>query len=171
MAKTEDNKSRRSFLRSGASAAGGFVLGSSLGCTQEAEVQVVEINAVVPTAEQMQAFLALPDAPVLMLNLLKFKPEGGAEEYAKYYSGVRPLLEDIGAKVLIAGEAAACLVGNADWDMIALVEYPRPAALAQMVSSEAYRAIHHHREAGLDGQVLYAILQNPAAESERPDHS
>ena len=65
--------------------------------------------------------------------------------------------------VLIAGEAATCLVGNADWDMIALVEYPRPAALAEMVSSEAYQAIHHHREAGLDGQVLYAILQNQAA--------
>lgn len=162
MAITESHESRRSFLKSGASAAGGFVLGSSLGCAPETEVQVVEINAVVPTAEQMQAFLALPDSPVVMLNLLKFKPEGGADEYAKYFSGVRPLLENVGAKILFAGEAATCLVGNADWDMMALVEYPSPSALAQMVNSDAYQAIHHHREAGLDGQVLYAILQNPA---------
>jgi uncharacterized protein (DUF1330 family) len=162
MAITQNNESRRSFLRSGASATAGFVLGSSLGCMQETEVQVVEINAVLPTAEQMQAFLALPDAPVVMLNLLKFKSNGGAEEYGRYFSGVRPLLEKTGAKILIAGEAATCLVGNADWDMIALVEYPSPAALSEMVSSDAYQAIHHHREAGLEGQVLYAILQTHA---------
>ena len=94
----------------------------------------------------MQTFLALPESPVLMLNLLKFKPDGGAEEYAKYIEAVGPLLQKIGAKVRIGGEAAMCLIGNADWDMIALVEYPTPAALYQMVTSNEYQAIHHHRD-------------------------
>jgi uncharacterized protein (DUF1330 family) len=126
-------------------------------------MQVVEINAVRPTPEQMQTFLDLPDGPVLMVNLLKFKPDGGAEEYAKYITGVRPLLQNVGARTLISGKAATCLIGNADWDMIALVEYPSTAAFSQMVNSDEYQAIHNHREAGLLGQVLYAVLQHQDA--------
>ncbi len=163
MTTNEDNESRRSFLKTGASAAGGLVLGASMGCTEENQMKIVEINAVTPTPEQMQTFLALPEGPVLMLNLLKFKPGGGAEQYAEYIEAVGPLLQKIGAKILIGGKAATCLIGNADWDMIALVEYPRPAALYQMVTSDEYQAIHHHREAGLEGQVLYAVLQNHGA--------
>ena len=163
MIKKKDSESRRSFLKTGVSAAGGLVLGASMGCTQETQVKIVEINAVTPTSEQMQTFLALPEGPVLMLNLLKFKPDGGVEEYAKYIEAVGPLLQKISAKILIGGEAATCLIGNADWDMIALVEYPTPAALYQMVTSDEYQAIHHHREAGLEGQVLYAVLQNHGA--------
>lgn len=139
------------------------MLGASLGCTQETQVQVVEINALLPTPEQMQTFLALPDGPVVMVNLLKFKRDGGAEEYAKYIAGVRPILQNTGAKVLISGSAVTCLIGNGDWDMIALVEYPTPTAFSQMVNSDEYQAIHHHREAGLEGQVLYAVLQHHGA--------
>jgi len=163
MTKPIDDNSRRSFLKTGASAAGGLVLGASVGCSQETQVQMIEINAVLPTPEQMQAFLALPDGPVLMVNLLKFNPDGGAEEYAKYITGVRPVLQNIGAKILISGEAATCLIGNGDWDMIALVEYPSPAVFFQMVNSEEYQAVHNHREAGLEGQVLYAVLQHQGA--------
>ena len=83
-------------------------------------------NALLPTPEQMQAFLALPDeVPIVMVNLLKFKPAGGAAEYAKYAAGIDPILKKIGAKVLFSGEAQFCLIGQADWDAVALVQYPR----------------------------------------------
>ena len=37
-----------------------------------------------PTPEQFQAFLAMKyDVPVVIVNLLRFKPDGGAAEYAK----------------------------------------------------------------------------------------
>ena len=163
MTKTVDNKSRRSFLKTGASATGGLLLGASAGCSQERQDQVMEINAVLPTPEQMEAFLALPDGPVLMVNLLKFTPDGGAEEYAKYIAGVRPILQSIGARIVVSGEAATCLIGNGDWDMVAIVEYPSPAAFFQMVNSDAYLAVHDHRKAGLEGQVLYAVLQHQGA--------
>ena len=123
--------------------------------------QQLEINAMSPTQEQLAAFLALPDAPVVMVNLLKFKPDGGAEEYAKYGAGGQACLAAVGAKVLFSGDALTCLVGDGDWDVVALVEYPKPAALIEMASSEAYQAIHGHREAGLAGQVNYAVSQTP----------
>ena len=163
MTRPVDENSRRSFLKTGASAAGGLVLGASMGCSQEAQIQVVEINAVMPTPKQMQDFLALPDGPVLMVNLLKFRPDGGAEEYAKYIVGVRPVLQEFGARILISGEAATCLIGNGDWDMIALVEYPSPSAFFEMVNTDEYQAVHNHRKAGLEGQVLYAALQHQGA--------
>jgi uncharacterized protein (DUF1330 family) len=117
-------------------------------------------NAMLPTPEQMQAFLALPDdRPIVMVNLLKFRPDNGQAEYAKYAAGVQPILEKLGAKILFSGKAELCLIGNADWDMVALVQYPRKKTLLQMSTSPEYRAIHHHREAGLQGQINYAVVQ------------
>lgn len=118
------------------------------------------INALLPDAAQMQKFLALPDdGPIVMVNLLKFKPNGGEAEYAKYSAGVMPILKKIGARVLFAGRAEFCLIGYGDWDQVALVEYPRKKSLIDMSRSEEYQAIHHHREAGLEGQVNYCIRQ------------
>lgn len=121
----------------------------------------VEINAMSPTDEQMKAFLALPDKPVVMVNLLKFKADGGAEQYAKYGTAIQPCLKKVGAKLLFAGQAMSCLIGNGDWDMVALMEYPNPAALIEMLNTDEYQAAHVHREAGLEGQVNYAVMQNP----------
>ena len=43
--------------------------------------------------------------------------------------------------------------------MVALVQYPRKKTLLQMSMSPEYQAIHHHREAGLQGQINYAVIQ------------
>ncbi len=122
------------------------------------------VNALLPTPEQMQAFLALPDEePIVMVNLLKFKPDGGAAEYAKYAAGIEPILKKIGARVLFAGNAQFCLIGQADWDAVALVQYPRKKSLFEMAMSPEYQAIHPFREAGLAGQINYAVVQSGAA--------
>ncbi|MDP6653885.1 MAG: DUF1330 domain-containing protein [Gammaproteobacteria bacterium] len=152
------NLSRRQFL--GSSSAAGLAIATGLGVTQSANAHVVEINAISPTQEQLQEFLALPERPVVMVNLLKFKPGGGAAEYAKYSAGVGPLLEKVGARIIFSSTTAMCLLGNGDWDAIALVEYPRPAALLQMSSSPEYQAIAGFRQDGLAGQINYAVWQN-----------
>jgi haloalkane dehalogenase len=46
--------------------------------------------------------------------------------------------------------------------MVALVQYPRKRTLLQMSVSPEYRAIHPYREAGLAGQINYAVAQVPA---------
>jgi uncharacterized protein (DUF1330 family) len=122
-------------------------------------------NALLPTPEQMQAFLTLPDdRPIVMVNLLKFKPQGGAAEYAKYAAAIGPILEKIGAKILFSGDTHFCLIGQADWDAVALVQYPRKKSLFDMAMSPEYQAIHPYREAGLAGQINYAVVQTgPAA--------
>ncbi|MGF1580714.1 MAG: DUF1330 domain-containing protein [Gemmataceae bacterium] len=120
----------------------------------------IEINAMKPTPEQMLQFLALPDGPIVLVNLLKFKPNGGREEYEKYGRKIQPLLKKIGARILFVGEGKMCFVGKGDWDQIALVEYPNKMALIQMALTPEYRAAHKHREAGLQGQINYAVVRN-----------
>ena len=119
-----------------------------------------QTNAMLPTSQQTKDFMAIDyDGPIVMVNLLKFKPDGGAAEYAKYSAGVQPLLKKAGGQILFSGAAKYCWIGNADWDAVALVEYPNKEALMEMATSPEYQAIHHHREAGLEGQVNYAVAQ------------
>lgn len=161
MTDTNNENTRRDFLKTSGTVAGAATAMAALGMSGEAQAHTIEINAQLPTAEQSQALLDLPgDGPVVMLNLLKFKPYGGQAEYMKYGMGVQPLLTKVGAKSLFVGRAALCVVGNADWDMVALVQYPNKEALGKMTATPEYQAIHHHRLAGLEGQVLYALIES-----------
>jgi hypothetical protein len=48
-----------------------------------------------PTPEQFAALAARPaDEPVVMVNLLQFRADGGRESYARYAQGVAPHLQD-----------------------------------------------------------------------------
>lgn len=119
---------------------------------------VPALNAILPTPEQSKAFADLPDTgPIVMVNLLKFKPGGGAAEYMKYARGIEPILQKIGARLLFAGRGEFCWIGSADWDHVALVEYPSRKALLDMTTMPEYEAIHVHREAGLAGQINYCV--------------
>lgn len=152
--------SRRDFIKKFGAGAGAMTLASGIFGGAKARAHEVNVNAMGPTPEQMQAFMALPDGPIVMVNLLKFKPNGGAAEYAKYGAKIQPILKKIGAKIIFSGEAKVCMIGVGDWDMVGLVEYPDKMALVQMSQSAEYQAIHHHRAAGLEGQINYAVVQN-----------
>ena len=148
-----NQKTRRNFLAGTGAAAGAMALASVAGAAEDSKP--AQINAMMPTPEQMQAFISLQhDGPVVMVNLLKFKPDGGAAEYAKYGAAVAPILKKIGAKILFTGQARVCLIGNGEWDVVALVEYPNKMALVKMAQSAEYQAIHHHRD--VDGTGLFA---------------
>jgi uncharacterized protein (DUF1330 family) len=94
------------------------------------------------------------DAPVVMLNLLSFKPDGGRERYEEYGAAVAPLLERIGGRIAFVGELAAPLLGDESWDLAALVEYPTRQAFLDMIGSAEYQAVGHLRtEALLKGEL------------------
>jgi uncharacterized protein (DUF1330 family) len=113
-----------------------------------------------PTAEQFAALAARPaDAPVVMVNLLKFKQAGGLERYLQYGQEVAPHLERVGATVRYGGAAPSMVIGDGErpwWDAIVIVEYPSPAAFVDMVSDENYLKVHEHRVAALQRGDLIA---------------
>lgn len=97
------------------------------------------------------------EGPVVMLNLLDFKPSGGVERYGEYAAAVEPLLERAGGRVLYAGKAAAALIGPSKWDLVLLVEYPTRQAFLEMIGSEEYRAIAHLRTEALERGELHPL--------------
>jgi uncharacterized protein (DUF1330 family) len=113
-----------------------------------------------PTREQIAALAARPaDAPVVMVNLLKFKQPGGLERYLQYGQGVAPHLERVGGKVRYGGAAPRIVIGDGErpwWDAILIVEYPTPAAFIEMVTDADYLKVHEHRAAALERGDLIA---------------
>jgi len=112
--------------------------------------------------EAFQAFTArAQEGPVIMLNLLKFKPRGGEEMYARYAEAVLPFLQKCGARVIYMGRTAERLLGRDAWDSLILVEYPTRQAFIGMISSPDYQAIQHLRDESLERSVLYATDPAP----------
>ena len=109
---------------------------------------------------QLSALSALPaDAPVVMINLLKFNEGGGRERYLQYAQEVGPHLERVGARVRYGGSAPVNIIGDGEkpwWDAILVVEYPTPSAFVEMVRDPGYQQIHEHRAAALERGDLIA---------------
>jgi uncharacterized protein (DUF1330 family) len=111
-----------------------------------------------PTQEQIEALASSSETgPVVMINLLRFRPDGGAAAYAHYGEGVMPCLDAAGARVLWHGRPDTVVIGEtADlWDEVVLVEYPSRQAFLAMVTSTDYQAIAGRRtEALIDSRLI-----------------
>lgn len=111
-----------------------------------------------PTGHDLKRYLAEDDGgPVVMLNLLRFRPDGRAS-YDRYAREIVPHLERVGGSVVYAGDAGTSLVpaDGSGWDAVLLVRYPSRQAFCAMVADEAYQRITHLRTEALEEAVLQA---------------
>jgi uncharacterized protein (DUF1330 family) len=112
----------------------------------------------IPNQQGLAAMAARADeGPVTMLNLLRFRPDGGRERYLEYGEAVAPLLEKAGGRVVYAGTATTVLLGEESWDMVLLVEYPTRQAFLDMVGSPEYGAIADLRSEALERGELHPL--------------
>lgn len=99
-----------------------------------------------------------PGGPVVMLNLLRFRADGGRESYQRYgaylqRSGVGPrhgteiVYQGSGDRAVVAEEGQA-------WDMVLLVRYPSRQHFVDMIRDPDYRAGEHLRNEALVESVL-----------------
>lgn len=106
-----------------------------------------------PSREQVEAIARMDlDGPVVMLNLLKFDPDGGAEAYARYGEAAAPFLRAAGATVRYLGNVAATVIGAEAWDEIILVQYPSVRAFLDMTGNPDYPG-HLRGRALLDSRL------------------
>jgi uncharacterized protein (DUF1330 family) len=109
-----------------------------------------------PTPQQFGAFAKAPiEGPVVMLNLLRFKPDGGEASYKKYGELAGPHLKRAGGKVLYQGRGRATVIGEDGWDEVLIVQYPSRQAFLDMVTHPDYQAITHLRTNALTDSRLY----------------
>lgn len=130
-------------------------------------------NAVYPKGEQLTETVTKGvNTPIVMLNLLKFKPKAeykdgratsddGRTAYNRYGADMLKYVEANGGRVLFMGEAKSLVIGEVDemWDVVALVEYPSSEAFVKIAMSPEVAKFGVHREAGLAGQLLIQTIQ------------
>jgi uncharacterized protein (DUF1330 family) len=119
--------------------------------------------AIDPVGKDLKAFLeADPDAPVVMLNLLRFT-ENGRASYEAYLRHFRDHAEARGAQVVYYGTGTPPLVAEPgqDWDAVLLVRYPTRRSFSEMVADPAYQSGVALRSGALVEAVLQPTL--PAA--------
>lgn len=132
--------------------------------------------AIYPTKEQIEELMSGPaDQPVVMVNLLKFKPradgagssEGdgtGREAYGRYAEQMRKVVESQGGRFIWAGRVDSMVIGDEDpgFHVIGLVEYPSRQKFLEITSSDLVREIGKDRSAGLEMQWLIATTETPS---------
>lgn len=109
-----------------------------------------------PTAAELEKFVSeSPDEPFVMLNLVRYVPDGQAR-YTEYLKAAAPLVEKAGARVLYFGAGRTSLVAPdlEDWDAALLVWYPSPAAFAAMAQDPEYAEVSQLRTGALAAAVL-----------------
>ena len=124
--------------------------------------------AVYPTTENIQALLAAPDdgRPVVMVNLLRFKPTAdapdagvsGEEAFRRYIEKMVPFVESKGGRVIWSGRVVSQVIGEGGdvFHMVGLVEYPSSKVFVEIATDPYVQEIGIHRSAGLEGQWLLA---------------
>lgn len=123
--------------------------------------------ALYPTPEQIETLRGgPPDRPVVMVNLLRFKPTAdppdadvsGEEAYRRYADAMVEFIVSRGARVIWTGRVDSQVIGEGGdgFQMAAVVEYPSRQAFMEIATDPHVQAIAVHRSAGLEGQWLLA---------------
>jgi hypothetical protein len=132
-------------------------------------------NKLDPSGEQIQELLQPgPDGPIYMVNLLKFKDRAeyadgratdlsGRDAYMIYGRAVAGLLPKFGGAAVFVADVTFLTLGVTEelWDEVAIASYPNRAALVAMSTSDEWREISVHREAGLAGQLNIETVAQP----------
>ena len=87
---------------------------------------------------------------IFVLNLLRFKPDGGREEYRKYGRVVMPMIRERSGSPALMLEAQLPLVSKETWEDLYLVRYPSLDSLREMVATETWQQANADRQRGLD---------------------
>ena len=116
--------------------------------------------AIDPRGKDLKRFLEEdPGGPVVMLNLLRFVPDGGRERHIEYLRMAEPILARFGARILFRGDGLDVLTdgGAQGWDAVLLVQYPRRTAFKEMVDDPQYQAAFEVGKAAIADIVLQPL--------------
>ena len=112
------------------------------------------------------------EAPIAMLNLLKFKEKAeyedgrdtdltGEQAYATYSVEVVEHLKKVGGKVSFGGSINRLMLGEVEelWDATFIAKYPSKKAMLKMITDPDYLESNKHRVAGLAGQLNIEVKE------------
>lgn len=128
----------------------------------------------IDTDYAMQLATSTDDAPIYMINLMKYREvadygdgretqrsgRDADDEYAPLES-----LAAIGAEVVFVADVDTQLLGaEPTWDRIGVVKYPSRRAFIEMQSRPDFQAKHVHKDAGMEQTIVMGGLPLPVPE-------
>ncbi|WP_158781447.1 DUF1330 domain-containing protein [Pantoea sp. BAV 3049] len=97
------------------------------------------------------------DAGIVMLNLIRFEPDGGRERYLDYLQMAKPVLARFGAKILFGGDGLPPLTTGQEWNAVVLVQYPSRSAFRNLSGDAEYQVAFKVGEAAIADIVLQPL--------------
>ena len=136
------------------------------------------MSYLVPEEQQLESFLKLAgdSKPIELCHLLKFKavadysdhpdeiPCSGKEAYHRYLDQAIEYIREHSGKLLYNGDISGLLIGPSteSWDEVLLVSFPNIETVTEMMTSQKYQDIGHHRLAGLEDTRLFTLTARAA---------
>jgi uncharacterized protein (DUF1330 family) len=125
------------------------------------------LQRVNPTAAALENLASQADeTPMMMLNLLRFRPRGDATIYSMYGREAAPEVEKVGSFVGYFGMTLSDLDPgfgfDTSWDGLVLPVYHRRAAYLQLQRSSPYQLAIPYRSAGTLRRALYVLSDGQA---------
>lgn len=95
---------------------------------------------------------------VYMLNLLRFKKDGGRNKFfMKYGAASSPFIQKTGGGPVMMLKGIGPVIAMEEIDRLILVQYPSVKLFRDMVLSEEYQAIMHLRTEAIDVGLIWAF--------------
>jgi len=94
------------------------------------------------------------DERIFMLNVLWFKPDGGADRYDAYLKAAGPLVAKHGGKADRMYVPEANIIGKFDADLVFFVEWPSNRAFEEFIRDPEYLAVSHLRSGAIRDSLL-----------------
>ncbi|MGA0151801.1 MAG: DUF1330 domain-containing protein [Luminiphilus sp.] len=134
-----------------------------------------------PTEHQIQTLMSLPAyAPLGVLNLFQFRgtaryapedPEfgtleaevSGATAFERYGEVAGTFIARCGGRVVFSTAVAQVMIGDEqiEWDIAALMFFPRRADFSNMLADPEFAAVSRHRKAALANHYMLHLAGDP----------
>ena len=117
--------------------------------------------SIFPKQENLIKFLKSDHSgSVDMVNILRFKTNGRSE-YKKYAKEIFSFMNEFGMEIIYSGDVFSTIMGEDEFfHQVIIMRYPSKEKFIEFSSSEKWKAIEHHRSAGLESQWLLASKEN-----------
>jgi len=113
--------------------------------------------------------LQTDSTPIIMLNLLRYRPRGDSHIYSLYGREAAPEIKKVGSFVSFFGtninDLDPTLGFDNSWDGVVLPVYQRRRSFLDLQKSSRYQLAIPYRSAGTSRRTLYALSDcNPASD-------
>lgn len=120
---------------------------------------LVRVNPSKASLQQLSA--QADDTPVIMLNLLRFRPRGDATIYSMYGKEAAPEVEKVGSFIGYYGAVITdldpALGFDASYDAVVMPVYHRRGSYLALQKSSVYQLVIPYRSAGTSRRTLYVL--------------